>query len=411
MSVCECMFVKKMEEIKILCEKLFSNSNTDLQTILEEYRIACNKREEYELGFNIFSLVSDTYYKENLHSAILKSILEPNELHKEGDLYLRLFIEYLNKEFGYEIKMENYKNVKVTNETDGRIDISIKSATHAIIIENKINDAGDMENQVLRYYLKCKNLKVDAILYLTKEGIREPKYNTWTNNYDDKEITKKVFETSKVKIKNILKPIACFDITGTKDLCNGWLNYCIGQSKHIDNIFILKQYKQLLKHLRQFIMEQKSIEKFYLYLSEGKLADKAKSINNLFNELPNYYPKFIHDKLLEIKNPFFANYKIEHHHDKLNIRNIWDNSNYYLQLHFLPQSFINILIYDDSNEWQFDEYFRKNNILSDLKFYEDNDTQWKLELNLNLINEIELKELLSLVVNLVSIKFKDEPIV
>ena len=376
-----------MENLINLYRNIFDINGNSLKEMLDDFQKSIDQRSEYELGFNIFSLVSDTYHKENLHSAILKSILDPHELHNEGNLYLRLFIEYLNKEFGYEIKIENYKNVTVTNETDGRIDIIIKSATHAIIIENKINDAGDMENQVLRYYLNCiyQKLEVDAILYLTKEGIREPKYDTWTNSYDDKEIfTKEEFETSKSKIKNILKPIACFNLIETNDLCNGWLNYCIGQSKHIDNIFILKQYKQLLKHLRQFIMEKESLKKLYNHINKQKSSREVSLFIESVNTMIEYFPELLVEKLKEINKPI----KI-YEETSVIIDDIFKgNKNYYLKIAFLTYNSVEILIMNNKQNWTLDEELRKNQLFLNLNFSEQYDKYWDKELkNINLFEE------------------------
>ena len=143
----------------------------ELRSIFEKFDEALKKRKDFELGFNVFSLVSDTYYKENFHSEILFCLLDPEGAHSEGRLFLDKFLDFLN------IDKNNYKtDIKVYNEyrilDRRRIDILIRSKENAIIIENKINGATDMENQLIDYYKYCKNEKlgVDAILYLSLDA-------------------------------------------------------------------------------------------------------------------------------------------------------------------------------------------------------------------------------------------------
>ena len=54
------------------------------------------KTEASDIGFNIFQLASDTYYRENFHSYILYNLINP-EYHEEGKLFLDLFIDCLNE--------------------------------------------------------------------------------------------------------------------------------------------------------------------------------------------------------------------------------------------------------------------------------------------------------------------------
>ena len=41
------------------------------------------KQEVFEIGFNVFKLSSDLYFRENFHSDIIKSLLDPKENHQE----------------------------------------------------------------------------------------------------------------------------------------------------------------------------------------------------------------------------------------------------------------------------------------------------------------------------------------
>ncbi len=124
--------------------------------ILEKYKEAQLKRNEYELGFNIFALISETYHKENFHSDIISALLNPIGKHNEGDLFLNLFLQFLQTKFTKQVDAISnnyganpYVDKEFPIEGQRRIDILIASDTNAIIIENKINDAIDMENQIV----------------------------------------------------------------------------------------------------------------------------------------------------------------------------------------------------------------------------------------------------------------------
>src|SRR4029077_16538447 len=56
---------------------------------------ACREKRQVDLGFNLFAIVSELYYRENFHSDILKVLLDPQSPHGYGDKALRLFLVFL----------------------------------------------------------------------------------------------------------------------------------------------------------------------------------------------------------------------------------------------------------------------------------------------------------------------------
>ena len=123
-----------------------------LQPISSEY--IKSKKEIQQNLFNIFNIVSNLYYRENFHSDIIKYFLDPNEKHNCGSAFLNVFIQMLNEKINQKDKYIDatcYDNAVVVRE-EGRIDILIKSemSHKCIIIENKINNAGDMQRQIPR---------------------------------------------------------------------------------------------------------------------------------------------------------------------------------------------------------------------------------------------------------------------
>ena len=109
----------------------------------------------------MFYLISDYYYRETFHGDIIAALLDPKEKHNKGITYLSLFINMINsKKQLVEKKYYESESTRVIKEqhTDdgilkGRIDIFIEGTDkHCIVIENKLNNAGDTNRQLPKYY-------------------------------------------------------------------------------------------------------------------------------------------------------------------------------------------------------------------------------------------------------------------
>ncbi|QIY83248.1 PD-(D/E)XK nuclease family protein [Chryseobacterium sp. NEB161] len=159
---------------------------SQVNTINEAYKIVKKNTGE---DFNIFKILGMERKEVKTHSKFLAELLNPKGSHLQGNIFLKLFAEYLNN-----VKTENVNNsfnlldenpinlnfqksnVSVekyigekTCDTGGRIDIAIEDSEGRLIcIENKI-DAGEQENQLLRYYNYCKKFKYH-LLFLTLDG-------------------------------------------------------------------------------------------------------------------------------------------------------------------------------------------------------------------------------------------------
>lgn len=133
--------------------------------ILKKYRDFIKKNtfnEDYL--FNIFELISDTYYKENFHSDIIAKLLE-------HETVLKYFLDFID------VDSSKYLNndYSVLRE-ENKIDILIKTDTNCIIIENKLRWAKDMKEQLSRYYNDClkNNLEPDKVIYLSPNRLKQP---------------------------------------------------------------------------------------------------------------------------------------------------------------------------------------------------------------------------------------------
>lgn len=246
-----------------------------------------------EVGFNIFTISSDLYYRENFHSDIIKSLLDPSEKHNQINLYLDLFIDLLNKiNNTNSISKVDFKNAEVIREKDN-IDILIKNdfTRKAIIIENKINNAIDQRRQLPKYYNNLTvNYDVVAIVYLTLNSSKKPYKNDWT-------------EEELIKINPILKIIPSYDIKEI-NLYNNWIVPSIILSTNTDSLFILRQYGHLIKFLNSSIMDTVSLEKFYDTVKQEDNLKTSISIRNMLNDLPEYMAIRIEDRYKNHCYPF-----------------------------------------------------------------------------------------------------------
>ncbi len=248
-----------------------------------------HKNRKFDYGFNIFDIVSNLYYRENFHSDIIAAFLNPKEKHNEGNLFLNIFIEFLNQiEPKLAINYLDFQNSEVIkeffikNEEDkGRIDILIKCepSKKIILIENKINNAPDQNNQLPKYtkYFVDNGYHIEAIIYLNLNHREKPCKLTWTKNEDIiKEIEAKltIVEAYNDKKKN--------------DLLNGWLIPCQVQSKNFDSVSILKQYSKLIQKLGYQNMNKLIMDKFYSIIQDKEEYETALLIKEMMNDLPKY---------------------------------------------------------------------------------------------------------------------------
>ena len=266
---------KHIETLSIYLKKNSSISN--------EY---CKSKEEIQKDvFNVFYLISDLYYRENFHSDILRFFLDPQEKHGGGMVFLDTFIQMLNKK-GKSIDTNCYEDAIVVRE-EGKIDILIKSEStkRAIIIENKINKAGDMWRQIPRYYdyVSKNGYSIDAILYLPLSKDKEPDMQDWSNE-------------DKSHVCSLLVTIPAYDKSGTTNLVDDWLRPSILVSDNIDIVSTLRQYSNLITKLNDSIMDTIVLEKFYNELLQNDNLKTAQSIRSMLNALPGFLASRIQAK-------------------------------------------------------------------------------------------------------------------
>jgi len=244
--------------------------------------------QKTEIGFNIFELISNTYYRENFHTQVLSKFISPY-YHREGKKMLESLINCFNKLLENKIKFNDFKNPIVENEKDN-IDIRIrdKESMKSIIIENKINNAQDQYKQLPRYYNTEKEagFTVVAIVYLSLVKGKKPSKLDWTKE-------------EKQTIENLLIELPAFSEKGT-NLCKDWIDPSIINVEQINVISTLKQYKSIIKKLTQKEMDKLVFEKFYSEILKDDYFQSALSIREMLGKLCEFRAKRIANHFEEI---------------------------------------------------------------------------------------------------------------
>ncbi|MDL2228575.1 PD-(D/E)XK nuclease family protein [Odoribacter sp. OttesenSCG-928-L07] len=268
-------------------------------------------------GFNLFTISSYGSHLENFHSDIIALLLNPKERHKLSHTFLDLFIKFLNSK-GFCIQKDDYRNSEVLRET-GRIDIWIKDSISkkSIIIENKINNAGDMDDQIERYYNYAieNGFSVDCVIYLSLNG------NKIAPLTDNKEIN------------DIILNVSAFS-NNQDDLYHSWILGCYEVSKNNEDCSsFIYQYGKLLKHLSKMGIDKDIKNDFYEIVSQGTGLEKMKAITELANGLEEYRADLFIEKIGKNYAPFKKTYRYKPWH-WLFENLIIDNILYKLDVHF-----------------------------------------------------------------------------
>ncbi len=248
-------------EAKEIIENAFSITSKFIdEDMLKRYREYIDKNNfEENYHFNIFELISDIYYRENFHSDIIAQLLR-------NEIILKNFLDFIG------VDKSKYENYEVERE-ESKIDILIKTEKNCIIVENKLNWAGDMPEQLFRYYNECKNnkkLEVDKIVYLSPNSLKQPEEQSI------KEIPKELIKT----------------IIGYDGENEDFYTMVLEKSLEEMNNKEPKEWRLLLEHYLKILRQtgvtkmDKLTKEFYdKIVNDGKEYEKIELIATMYNDL------------------------------------------------------------------------------------------------------------------------------
>ena len=249
------------------------------------------QKKQKQRGLNDYNMVN-VVRKENaevgMHSNVIYSLIDPNGLHYQDDLFLQIFIKDVLEinDFGNILSVQAEES---TNE-NRRVDFTIKSNNYYIGIEMKV-DASDLENQISHYYddLKEKASKDSnqevIIYYLTKNG-KDASLNSHNNKLEYKRISFENhiltwIENCQKEVKNITNLNEAFE--NYKDIVKKITN------KYKGRVMLLED--ELLKNEKYYELAREISEAF----QKAKYEKRKEKINSII-------------KILEQKNLSFINY-------------------------------------------------------------------------------------------------------
>lgn len=268
--------------------QLFQDS--EFLSICEQFESKHSDTREAQLGFNAFKLVSDTFYRENFHSDVLAAFFDMRGAHGEKSLFLHQFIELIKScsspRLAAAINTGDFLNYETPRES-GRIDIRVQDlkSRKAIIVENKINNAGDQPHQLYRYLQDTKSLKFDvvAIIYLSLDGRKDPSMQDWGDE-------------EKRAIEPILIPLAAVKDGKDPNLLKNWVYPCLQLTSSADALIILRQYGRLLQYLGANEMDYAIMKQFHDWLLKDTNYKRALTMRQMLGEIPSCICKMIMDK-------------------------------------------------------------------------------------------------------------------
>lgn len=253
------------------------NFNFINKLCVSSFKIYQDEKAKLPYHINVIDLL---HANENAHSRILTKLLQQNINYKFE--ILENFITYI---FGrYENFNFEVERPKITVEKD-RIDILVKDKSYAIIIENKVHDAGEQPNQLERYIeIVNKEFKHEQIfvLYLIRTEGNFPSAQSWgkyKDLYADRFLLVSYRDDILPWLRNTLLPNCRI-----KDV---FLQTAIEQYiDHLEGLFSLRKinYKmniELQKHIKQVLeLDDETIEK-----NHSKLSQKIEELSKVKDQL------------------------------------------------------------------------------------------------------------------------------
>lgn len=280
--------------------KIYQSYADDIEKIRRQYKLNIEKT------FNIFSVISDQYQKENLHSDIIRAIIGQESDCLKSKHIMKEFLKFIgiNQDSCFcnssEIIIQREYSTSTNEDCDkGRVDLLIYDDDNAIILENKVNGAPDMENQLAKYYEQLHNegKKILKIVYFTLNDSDGPK------NFDQ---YSKPYQKYIKKIKEKLICISAVSEKKDKSFSDFLRNLRLDKESDIEikKVF-LSQYCQLLDSLggRNLMLETeiKCLEEIF---NDESMVQKVNNFVDLWDKRFEFIGDSVFSKIQANKKGF-----------------------------------------------------------------------------------------------------------
>lgn len=270
-------------------------------------------RRRFGLEHNIFRVLDRSTDEVKCHSAFLAELLDSAGKHGQGSMFFELFLDVLAESeavtweeqnklaaMSWSVQVESSFIDPENPDVYGRIDILLSSATHAIVIENKIY-AADQEKQLWRYdqYLRSRWPGGYMLFYLNLDG-EEPSESSLCGLT----ARKRDAETARSATQNLQKDdvrLISYDVEIGK-----WLDRCIGRAALLPHIREnLMQYRALVRELTGKGATEALIMDIIATVMErpalvDAVLDLASSADAIKEEIQRLFWKELHEKLKSV---------------------------------------------------------------------------------------------------------------
>ena len=283
------------------------------------------QKKQKQRGLNDYNMVN-VVRKENaevgMHSNVIYSLINPQGLHYQDDLFLNKFITIVLGE-----KIENFGSIlsvqaeELTFE-NRRIDFTIKSTNYYIGIEMKI-DANDLNNQINDYEVdlitKAKNENIEnvVIYYLTKDGKEAAQHSCKDVTYKRMSFENHILnwiENCQKEVRNITNLNEAFE--NYKDIVKKITNKYEGRVMSLKN--------ELLKNEEYFELAKQ--------ISEAFQEAKNEKINEFKNKQINLIIEIVEEKKLQFINYLPKNWTAIDVFSELSFRIMANEKDYLIQV-------------------------------------------------------------------------------
>lgn len=222
--------------------------------------------------FNLFTAITSTYWSENIHSNLIKAILDYKEL---GTIeVISSFLDYIGcSDFNKSVwdrlpPVVERESSTASDEGNGRVDVLLRfnKGKFVVIIENKINGAQETDKQLGKYLENYKEENILKVVYIPKMGYEDPE--TWPENAD----------------KDKLVVLPAYDIGDNKSLQKFFKTILQNEKLTEAQKFLFNQYIALIgiiMGITSLSDEQRNVlQEFFL---NKDARDQLNKINEMWN--------------------------------------------------------------------------------------------------------------------------------
>jgi len=259
--------------------------------LIDFKNIQIKQKQQGLNDYNMVNIVRKATHEVGMHSNVIYSLLNPNGLHYQDDLFLQIFIrEVLDiQDFGEILSVE----AEESTSENKRIDFTIKSSKYYIGIEMKVNHH-DSKHQLFDYYVDLKKKAIKnkiseeisnnlrgvkgqdnvLIYYLTKYGKKASIKSSNGIQYEQISFRKHILKWIDIcqeEVKNITNLNEAFENYKNivKKITNKYEGNVMTLNEYMNKTENQHMYEQIGSIKNELISLQKEVEsKFWVELEE-----------------------------------------------------------------------------------------------------------------------------------------------